>query len=116
LFLIDTNHNTSQTLARITERPDLQSHQNFLTKMAGVSALPAKILLSKRVQEMVLNDEEPQKPYISRNDSTIEVIPSPPSDLIPIIDLSLLSSSEPCSAQELQRLRSALCSWGCFQV
>jgi hypothetical protein len=84
--------------------------------MAGVSALPAKILLSKRVQEMVLTDEEPQKPYISRNDGTNEAIPRPPSDLIPIIDLSLLSSSEPCSAQELQRLRSALCSWGCFQV
>ncbi|KAI5593719.1 hypothetical protein BDE02_03G031200 [Populus trichocarpa] len=84
--------------------------------MARVSALPAEILLSKRVQEMVLNGEEPQKPYISRDDCTNEAIPSPPSDLIPIIDLSLLSSSEPCSAQELQRLRSALCSWGCFQA
>ncbi|CAK7356959.1 unnamed protein product [Dovyalis caffra] len=83
--------------------------------MAEVSAPPAEVLLSKRVQEMVLNGEEPQRPYICRDDGTKEAIPSPPS-LIPIIDISLLSSSEPCSAQELQRLRSALSSWGCFQA
>lgn len=84
--------------------------------MAGVSPLPAEVLLSKRVQEMVLNGEEPQPPYVCRDDNTNEDALSTPS-LIPIIDLSLLSSSEACStAQELQKLRSALCSWGCFQV
>ncbi|KAF2301413.1 hypothetical protein GH714_023913 [Hevea brasiliensis] len=33
--------------------------------MAGISVLPAEVLLAKRVQEMVLYGEEPQPPHIS---------------------------------------------------
>lgn len=84
--------------------------------MAGVSILPAEVLLSKRVQEMVLNFEEPQPPYICRDDCTDTDVFVPPSQP-PIIDFSILSPLESSTAQEeLQKLRSALCSWGCFQV
>ncbi|EEF44848.1 conserved hypothetical protein [Ricinus communis] len=59
--------------------------------MAGI---PAEVLLSERVQEIVLH-----------------------ASLIPIIDISLLSSSESSTEQdELQKLISALCSWGCSQA
>ncbi|XP_021610786.1 protein SRG1 isoform X2 [Manihot esculenta] len=84
--------------------------------MAGVSILPAEVLLSKRVQEMVLNCEEPQPPYICRDDCTDTDVFVPPSQP-PIIDFSILSPLESSTAQEeLQKLRSALCSWGCFQA
>ncbi|KAJ4851663.1 hypothetical protein Tsubulata_014487 [Turnera subulata] len=85
--------------------------------MAEASILPANVLLSKRVQERVLNGEEPQPPYVCRDDSTDENVPVSQSSSIPFIDLSLLSSLEPSTAeQELQKLRSALSSWGCFQA
>ncbi|KAL3511925.1 hypothetical protein ACH5RR_024642 [Cinchona calisaya] len=89
--------------------------------MAEDSAhLPAEILLSKRVQEMVLNDEEPPAPYKCRQDAESEddddsLSASP----IPIIDLSRLSSSqEPAqeTEEELQKIKLALSSWGCFQA
>lgn len=85
--------------------------------MAGVSFLPAEVLLSKRVQEMVLNGEEPPPPYICRDDDGTEDL-SPLLNSIPIIDISLFSSSAPIRKQEeeLEKLKSALCSWGCFQV
>ncbi|KAJ4718478.1 2-oxoglutarate (2OG) and Fe(II)-dependent oxygenase superfamily protein [Melia azedarach] len=84
--------------------------------MAGVSHLPPEVLLSKRVQEMVINGEEPPAPYICRHvDATPEV--SAALSPVPIIDLSLFSSSTPETKQkELQKLRSALSSWGCFQA
>ncbi|XP_057967812.1 jasmonate-induced oxygenase 4-like [Malania oleifera] len=89
--------------------------------MAGISGLPAEVLLSKRVQEMVLNGEDPPAPYICRDGGDVEEVPSSLSP-IPIIDLSLISSLTPCpekeekEEEELQKLRSALCSWGCFQA
>ncbi|XP_065865379.1 protein LATERAL BRANCHING OXIDOREDUCTASE 1-like [Euphorbia lathyris] len=78
--------------------------------MAGSSV---EVLLSKRVQDMVLNHEEPLPPYISRHDSIDEhLVPIPPL-AFPVINLTLLSSSQP---EELAKLRSALSSWGCFQA
>uniref|UniRef100_A0A2P2K1J0 Uncharacterized protein MANES_04G109700 n=1 Tax=Rhizophora mucronata TaxID=61149 RepID=A0A2P2K1J0_RHIMU len=84
--------------------------------MAGVPVLAAEVLLSRRVQEMVINGEEPQPPYVCGKDLP-SADGSGPQSLIPIIDLSLISSLEPSTAQEeLQKLSSALCSWGCFLV
>ncbi|KAA8540512.1 hypothetical protein F0562_024569 [Nyssa sinensis] len=84
--------------------------------MAGVSVLSAEELLSKRVQEMVLNGEEPPQLYICRDGDDTEddsTLISP----IPIIDMSLLScSTRSTYEEELQKLKSALCSWGCFQA
>ncbi|KAK9232366.1 hypothetical protein WN943_022612 [Citrus x changshan-huyou] len=77
----------------------------------------AEVFLSKRVQEMVLNGEEPPAPYICRDGDSIQEVSAPLSP-VPIIDLSLLSFSTPYAKQEeeLQKLRSALSSWGCFQA
>ncbi|GAV85795.1 2OG-FeII_Oxy domain-containing protein/DIOX_N domain-containing protein [Cephalotus follicularis] len=85
--------------------------------MTGVSVVPVEVLLAKRVQEMVLDGEEPPAPYLSRDGDEAQDISSP-SSIIPIIDLSLFSSSIPHNKQEeeLQKLRSALSSWGCFQA
>ncbi|XP_049412226.1 protein SRG1-like isoform X2 [Solanum stenotomum] len=87
--------------------------------MAAYSAPPSEVLLSKRVQEMVLHGEEPLGPYICRsgedNDGKEDIMDTSP---IPIIDLNLLSSSTTSDnerEQELEKLRSALSSWGCFQ-
>lgn len=62
---------------------------------------------AKYVQEMSRDGDEPPPRYI------VKQIPnsSPPSAPVPVIDLSQLSSPE-----ELGKLRSALSSWGCFQV
>ena len=84
--------------------------------MAGVSIPTADVLLSRRVQEMVLKGEEPPPLYICRDGDTEDV--SSALSSIPVIDLSLLSSTATIFEQEeeLQKLKSALCSWGCFQV
>lgn len=88
--------------------------------MAGVPLLPADVLLSKRVQEMVLKGEEPPHLYVCREGDATQEVSSTLSS-IPVIDFSLLSTSAPSTKQEeeeeiLEQLRSALCSWGCFQV
>ncbi|WRX26741.1 Oxoglutarate/iron-dependent dioxygenase - like 10 [Theobroma cacao] len=85
--------------------------------MASPSILPANVLLSRRVQEMVINGAEPESLYICRDEKEDEDVPSPLAP-IPIIDLSLFSSSTLSTKreEELQKLKSALCSWGCFQA
>ncbi|KAJ0043937.1 hypothetical protein Pint_19241 [Pistacia integerrima] len=85
--------------------------------MAEVSILPAEVLLSKRVQEMVLKGEEPPPPYVCRDGDAVHEVAAPFS-MIPTIDLSLCALSTPGMEQEeeLQKLKSALCSWGCFQA
>lgn len=86
--------------------------------MAGVSVPSAEVLLSKRVQERAIDDEEPPHLYICRDgDEADQDVPSQLTS-IPIVDFSVLSPSEPRTKQdcELQKLHSALSSWGCFQV
>lgn len=88
--------------------------------MAGASVHPpAEVLLSKRVQEMELNGEQPPAPYVSRYDYDATEDDSSTVSEIPIIDLGILSSSEASTEEyeeELMKLKSALQSWGCFQV
>lgn len=79
--------------------------------MAEASFFPPpaqEVLLEKRVQEMAINGERPDSPYICR-DGKDDASPLAP---IPIVDLSIISKEE----EELQKLRSALSSWGCFQA
>lgn len=85
--------------------------------MAQLSVLPAGVLLSKRVQEMVLEGQEPPAPYVCRTDDRLQEVEAPFS-MVPIIDLSVCASSTPGEEQkkELHKLKSALCSWGCFQA
>ncbi|XP_055830489.1 protein SRG1-like isoform X2 [Solanum dulcamara] len=87
--------------------------------MAASSVPPDEVLLSKRVQEMVLLGEEPLGPYICRSgedvDENEDIMDTSP---IPIIDLNRLSSSTTSDNErerELEKLGSALSSWGCFQ-
>ncbi|TMW89070.1 hypothetical protein EJD97_017697 [Solanum chilense] len=86
--------------------------------MAAYSVPLSEVLLSKRVQEMVLHGEEPQGPYICRSGEDDEKEDIMDTSLIPIIDQNLLSSSTPSDnkrEQELDKLGSTLSSWGCFQ-
>ncbi|RDX69406.1 Codeine O-demethylase, partial [Mucuna pruriens] len=85
--------------------------------MKGISIVTMEEMLSKRVQEMVLNGEEPPPPYVCRDDDAPQNVPSALFSL-PIIDFGLLSSPTPTTEQkqELQKLRSALSLWGCFQA
>ncbi|KAK7270649.1 hypothetical protein RJT34_25960 [Clitoria ternatea] len=80
--------------------------------MEGNCIVPVEALLSKRVQEMVLNGEEPPPPYVCRDD---DIMSSASSCPLPIIDFGILSSPTK-QKQELQKLKSALSSWGCFQA
>ncbi|KAI8549276.1 hypothetical protein RHMOL_Rhmol06G0013100 [Rhododendron molle] len=80
--------------------------------------------LPKSVQEMSIKGDEPPQPLIVRHDVPFgPVDTSPLLASIPTIDISLFSplpSSLESSIQETQneldKLRSALSSWGCFQV
>ncbi|KAL7189826.1 hypothetical protein ACSBR1_039461 [Camellia fascicularis] len=79
--------------------------------------------VSKTVQEMSKDGDEPPQNYIVRDNTLFGPIDtSPPLALIPVIDISLFLTS-PSSLHsslqeetELEKLRSALSSWGCFQV
>lgn len=68
------------------------------------------------LQEMALDVDEPPSRFIVKESKFGLVDCSPPSALIPTIDISLLSSASPASDEESEKLRSALDSWGCFQV
>ncbi|KAK7264854.1 hypothetical protein RJT34_32467 [Clitoria ternatea] len=65
----------------------------------------------KSVQEMSMNGDEPPSQYLVKGNSFGSVMDSSILIPIPIIDVSLLSSE--C---ELEKLRSALSSVGCFQA
>jgi hypothetical protein len=72
-------------------------------------------LISNSVQEMATNGQEPPVKYFSKgNDAGVLDAPVPLIE-IPVVDLGLLTSPL-TSAQELEKLKLALSSWGCFQV
>ena len=82
--------------------------------MAGIPLLSDGVPLSKSVQEMSINSDEPP-PEFHVKDSSFGCTDSfdlSASVLVPVIDLSLLLSSK----DELEKLRLALESVGCFQV
>ncbi|XP_031287391.1 probable 2-oxoglutarate-dependent dioxygenase ANS [Pistacia vera] len=78
------------------------------------------VSLSKSVPEMAINgDEPPPPPYVFNKQSIFGSIDvSPPYGPFPVIDISLFSppSSSADVHNELEKLRSALISPGCFQV
>ncbi|KAF3971084.1 hypothetical protein CMV_005291 [Castanea mollissima] len=76
---------------------------------------------SKSVEEMSINCEEPPQEYIVKDCSFGSIVSSDPSPgSIPIIDMSIFSlssSHDPKEVEnELEKLRSALSSGGCFQA
>lgn len=110
----------------VKQRPESSSGDIQNMAEAADSLPPAEVLLSKRVQEMVINQEEPPYLYICRKSGEAAGeeqeegdVSSDPLSQIPLIDLSILSSSSSPSSEhdgELQKLRLALSSWGCFLV
>ncbi|XP_059636585.1 protein SRG1-like [Cornus florida] len=79
--------------------------------------LPTEMAPSKSAQELFINGDEPPPRYIVKESNFGSIDSSPPLAPIPTIDVSLLlPSSSPSSIQELDKLRSALSSWGCFQA
>lgn len=69
----------------------------------------------KTVQELVFEGEEIPEKYIQKVHGGLTNDALPYLE-IPSIDIGLLVSSSNSAADELQKLRSALSSWGCFQV
>ncbi|KAH6827839.1 hypothetical protein C2S53_015833 [Perilla frutescens var. hirtella] len=85
--------------------------------MAGVSVPPAEVLLSKRVQQMVIAGDEPLGPYLCRNDHHDEE--STATSPIPAVDIGCFATgnwSAEETEEELQKLKSSLSTWGCFQA
>ncbi|KAK2991068.1 hypothetical protein RJ640_010070 [Escallonia rubra] len=70
--------------------------------------------LSKPVQELASNGGEPPERYIYRGSDGIA--PSFPLLEVPVVDLSCFASSSPLADQELDKLRLAISSCGCFQA
>ena len=73
-------------------------------------------LLSKSVQELVINGGQPPDNYVYKNSTGGVPDVHTPLNEIPVIDLGNLKSSATTVEEELEKLRSALSSWGCFQV
>lgn len=78
--------------------------------MAGTLLPDEGVSLDKTVEEMSINGHAPPPQFLVKEIS-LGSTDSSPSVPIPIIDISLLSSDD-----ELQKLRSALSSGGCFQA
>ncbi|XP_077222426.1 protein LATERAL BRANCHING OXIDOREDUCTASE 1-like [Tasmannia lanceolata] len=73
-------------------------------------------MASKRVQDIAKNLKELPKQYVQK-ESNRPIKTSPPPSPIPVVDLHLLSSSqEDEMKEEMERLRTALQTWGFFQA
>ncbi|XP_057508502.1 protein SRG1-like [Actinidia eriantha] len=73
-------------------------------------------LLCKPLQELLIAGNNLPEKYIYKDSDYGVIDSSPPLTEIPVIDLSLLASSSPSGEDEVEKLKSALCSWGCFQA
>lgn len=72
---------------------------------------------TKQVQEIAADYNHPPERYIRKQDEEYgnvsnTPVSSPMSEVVPVIDISLLTSS----LSELHKLKSSVSSWGCFQV
>ncbi|KAJ8768138.1 hypothetical protein K2173_021078 [Erythroxylum novogranatense] len=70
----------------------------------------------RSVQELAVNVKEPpQKFFVKGSDGGVLDSAVPLVD-VPVVDIGLLTSPSSSSLQELEKLRSALSTWGCFQI
>lgn len=86
----------------------------FSSAMAANDSLPAKT-----AQQMAMDSDQPPSKYIFNNTTKFGPLEtSPPFAPVPVIDISRLysSSKQGDQATELDKLRLALATWGCFQV
>ncbi|XP_059635187.1 codeine O-demethylase-like [Cornus florida] len=89
--------------------------------MAATPAHAKKESLSKPVQELAINGDEPPQRYVYKGDGVYKggdgaIHASSPLLDVPVIDVGLLTSSSPTRKEELGKLQSALSSCGCFQA
>ncbi|KAL8473433.1 hypothetical protein ACS0TY_030321 [Phlomoides rotata] len=87
--------------------------------MATVSVPSAEVLLSKRVQEMVITGDDPVGPFLCRNGHDLAQRASTDNSPIPIVDMGCFFAgkwSAEETEQELHKLKCALSTWGCFQA
>ncbi|XP_021277366.1 uncharacterized protein LOC110411504 [Herrania umbratica] len=90
-------------------------HPHCLTSnMAGMPLSSDGVSLSKSIQEMSMNGDEPPPEFYVKDSSfrCTDYSDLSASISVPVIDISLLPSSK----DELEKLRQALCSGGCFQA
>ncbi|KAM1397016.1 hypothetical protein ACFX2I_014639 [Malus domestica] len=76
-----------------------------------------ELLGSKTVQEVLIQGEQVPEKYIHKvEDGGVQVPNASAAQLmdVPVIDLALLAASS-ISVDELEKLRSSLATWGCFQ-
>ncbi|KAK9083225.1 hypothetical protein Scep_029696 [Stephania cephalantha] len=76
-------------------------------------------LLVKHVQELAINGDEPPQRYIRKDKGNEAPVDTSLSSSVPIIDLHLISSPTSSTQQkqdEIEKLKSALTSWGLFQA
>ncbi|KDP35883.1 hypothetical protein JCGZ_10453 [Jatropha curcas] len=71
--------------------------------------------MSKSVQELAIDGKESLEKYIQKGTDSGKLNTSVPLIEVPIVDIGLLKSPL-TRTEELHKLRSALSSWGCFQV
>ncbi|XP_010250269.1 PREDICTED: codeine O-demethylase [Nelumbo nucifera] len=89
--------------------------------MGGNPATTQEAPLPKRVQELALSGDEPPARFIRKdyiNDDGAAIVDAV-SYSVPVVDLRRLSSSSSSlndKEEEMEKLRSALSSWGLFQV
>ncbi|KAM2779472.1 hypothetical protein COP1_014736 [Malus domestica] len=77
-----------------------------------------ELLGSKTVQEVLIQMEQVPEKYIHKvEDGGVQVPDASAAQLmdVPVIDLAVLAASS-ISVNELEKLRSSLATWGCFQV
>ena len=67
------------------------------------------------VQELASKGHQIPEKYIHK-DGHDSGAPNAPLMDVPSIDLALLASSSSEAAKELEKLKLALATWGCFQV
>ncbi|KAK9146380.1 hypothetical protein Sjap_006283 [Stephania japonica] len=76
-------------------------------------------LLVKHVQELAINGDEPPQRYVHKDRDNEAPVDTSLSSSVPIIDLHLISSPTSSTQQkqdEIEKLKSALTSWGLFQA
>lgn len=70
----------------------------------------------KTVYEMAVDGDLPPPRYMVKENRFGIIDISVPTAPIPVIDLGLLSCPPPACDKELEKLKSALHTWGCFQA
>ncbi|KAJ8767952.1 hypothetical protein K2173_020892 [Erythroxylum novogranatense] len=70
----------------------------------------------RSVQELAVNVKEPPQKFFHKGTDGGVLDSAVPLVDVPVVDIGLLTSPSASSLQELEKLRSALSTWGCFQM